>query len=943
MICLKIKVIDIYGYGKWINQRFDVNSHIQLFFGRNESGKSTLQSFIRSIFFGFPDRRKRVKQANQYRPKHTDVYGGRLLITDSSYGDVWIERTNKELTITTLTGETLANNTLKDMLGGLDESLFDTFYSFTLNNLQELSNIGANQLNDYFLSIGTLGSDKFLSIAKELEKESSDAFKARGQKPHINQLLEAYDSHSQQVKKAEDNMESYQGLVNERKRIEAFINTTEEKVLQVESNLRAKDQLISRYDIYLKLQAAENELRELDYTEIDEDASQYLKELYKSNKEMEQEILVQKETTKLISEELGQLTRYHWANNHQTDRRKWLAETDKIRETQTKIEQLHQRIQEINESMTQLAHRGQFYPEKVSDSLEYEEKVEEGLIIQANKSDLKEKIDTIMVERKILLEQRKNLQNRSANLRQNVAKLENQRVNDEEILIQSTSLSDYLLGLIFLIIGIFVFTFNSVGLEDAMAILLWIGIFMSMIGLGILANEFIKHRRIISEYNNSPIPEQIIAIKEKEEQLNLESRDLGIEINRLEDIRNSYQNDYEELDRNQKRWLNLIGFYPTADPEIILKTNPVKQYMEESKKKKKYQEELASLSAQVTDWKEMITVLLERFPHNDDSSRAMIRHVEDVEASLVKSQLRGNKLNERLQQIQEYIESSQDKIESNLKAIQAIYSDANVKNQADFDNKISINQRIKELKAQKQLYKEQIEGFEDDLQEIENKHSLLEDYGALEHELSLLKKNLNPYQRDRANLTVEISNIEQDGTYQELVQQQENKKAKLLQEIEDWGSKKLAADIIYQTLRKDLANPVEEMNEIATRIFSILSYDRYKQIRMNMNSIKVKQFSDVLFEPHELSQGTLEQLYVALRLAFIISARSMIKMPIIIDDAFVNFDDYRKEGMYKVLKEISEDSQILYFSFDQDAKESFDSSNIINLEEIEVQTISQGE
>lgn len=934
---LKIKTIDIYGYGKWINQRFDLDNNIQLFFGRNESGKSTLQSFIRSIFFGFPDRRKRKNQANQYRPKQSDVYGGRLFITDSLHGDVWIERTNKSLTITRSDGEVLPTTSLNEMLGGLDESLFDTFYSFTLNNLQDLSNIGSNQLNDYFLSIGTLGSDKFLSIAKDLEKESSDLFKAKGQKPALNQLLASYDKLSQHIQKVKASMDRYDGLVSERKKLETIISHTEEEINKVESQLRARDQLISRYDIYLKSQAAESKLKELEYTPIDESDTETLKEVIKSNKEFEQEILIQEETVKLISDELTQLTRYHWANNHQSDRKKWIVETDKIRETQTKIEQLYQRIQESNESLTQLAHRGQFYPEKVSESLEYEEKVEEGLFIQTQKSELKEQIDAIVVERKILLEQRKNLQNKSANFRQHVAKLENQRVNDEEILIQSTSLSDYLIGLIFLLIGIFVVAFNNLGLEESLGILSIIGVILSLVGFGILINEFVNHRKILSDFNHSPIPNQILSIKEKEEQINHESRLLGIEINRLEDVKNNLQEEFQALDNQQKKWLNGIGFYPTADPEIILKANPVKQYFDESKKKSKYEEELRSLLTDIDNWKELLSPLLERFPLDDDSTRVMIRHVEEIEASLVQSQLRGNKLNERLEQIKEYIETSRLKIQNNQEIIDRIYLEATVKNQVEFDNKLAINHEIKELQAQSKLYKEQIQGFEEELKAIENKNQLLEEYSELELEIKKLKNKLSPYQRDRADLSVEISQLEQDGTYQDLSQQQENLKSKIMEEIEVWASKKVASDIIYQTLRKDLDNPVEEMNEIATRIFSTLSYDRYNQIKMNMQNIKVRQFSDVLFEPHELSQGTLEQLYVALRLAFIISARTMIKMPIIIDDAFVNFDEYRKQSMYEVLKNISEDIQILYFTFDQHAKESFDSKNIINLEEIDIE------
>lgn len=124
------------------------------------------------------------------------------------------------------------------------------------------------------------------------------------------------------------------------------------------------------------------------------------------------------------------------------------------------------------------------------------------------------------------------------------------------------------------------------------------------------------------------------------------------------------------------------------------------------------------------------------------------------------------------------------------------------------------------------------------------------------------------------------------------------------------------------------------MNQLADEIFSTLTYGRYTQIKLNKTGLKVKQFSDILFEPYELSQGTLEQLYVALRLSFIENALQMINMPILIDDAFVNFDEIRKTSMYQVLERISKDNQILFFTFDQQAKESFIDSQRIDLDEI---------
>ena len=45
-ITMKIKEITIYGYGKWVDQPFDSLTDLQIFYGKNEAGKSTLMVFL---------------------------------------------------------------------------------------------------------------------------------------------------------------------------------------------------------------------------------------------------------------------------------------------------------------------------------------------------------------------------------------------------------------------------------------------------------------------------------------------------------------------------------------------------------------------------------------------------------------------------------------------------------------------------------------------------------------------------------------------------------------------------------------------------------------------------------------------------------------------------------------------------------------------------------
>ena len=80
----------IYGYGKFENQSIELaDSQLQVIYGENEAGKSTIMSFIHSILFGFPTKQQ---SENRYEPKIGTAYGGYLLIRTEDNHLLKIER-----------------------------------------------------------------------------------------------------------------------------------------------------------------------------------------------------------------------------------------------------------------------------------------------------------------------------------------------------------------------------------------------------------------------------------------------------------------------------------------------------------------------------------------------------------------------------------------------------------------------------------------------------------------------------------------------------------------------------------------------------------------------------------------------------------------------------------------------------------------------------------
>jgi uncharacterized protein YhaN len=68
-------------------------------------------------------------------------------------------------------------------------------------------------------------------------------------------------------------------------------------------------------------------------------------------------------------------------------------------------------------------------------------------------------------------------------------------------------------------------------------------------------------------------------------------------------------------------------------------------------------------------------------------------------------------------------------------------------------------------------------------------------------------------------------------------------------------------------------------------------------------------------EPHELSTGTREQLYLAIRLAYVLHYCTKAEpLPIVLDDVLANFDPGRTRNTLEALGQITERVQVLLFT-----------------------------
>jgi DNA repair exonuclease SbcCD ATPase subunit len=92
---------------------------------------------------------------------------------------------------------------------------------------------------------------------------------------------------------------------------------------------------------------------------------------------------------------------------------------------------------------------------------------------------------------------------------------------------------------------------------------------------------------------------------------------------------------------------------------------------------------------------------------------------------------------------------------------------------------------------------------------------------------------------------------------------------------------------------------------------------RYRRLRVDEATLTFTVYSpeaDEWLDVRQLSQGTLDQLYLCARLGIVRQVTQPANPPLIFDDPFITFDDERARRALTLLKDISREHQVIYLT-----------------------------
>lgn len=906
-----IKKVNIYSFGKLKSFELDFTPKINIIYGENERGKSTIQNFIKAMLYGLPS--KKEKGSNySLREKYTGING------EGISGELIVEKDGIEYVIKRTFGKTKKDDTVVILNGLTGEEIKDIDKDEPGKTL-----LGVNSSTfTKTLFISQLG----VEISKDKEEEIMDKitniFHSGENEVSIEKALNTLNANIKQLttvrkvglldglleRREELLKERFEGIqLSERtiEKEERLSNCLEEK-----QSLKKEIENLGLYKKYLKKVKLQKEYKEiLEYLKKSEELKNQKNEILKGFKNGDN-IIKEEFLNELSEENNAYLNLLDIKNKGLKDIEEGENEVAEITEAMKEWAFFNLKKEGFLEEILRLKLSQESLKEKINVAKELElqiKKEEEFIRSKRNSIDryeiLEENSERVLRELSIYDEKLRALQEKSENskkyrgIEKKASKIK---------LVRNLSILGVVLG------G---------GLILASSVFLKNNIIMAVGGVGLLLSivAFLTNSKGEREVSSLLLEyEELKKLKKSIEDIEAELMAFGktISAKGYEDV--IYRIKTFEVYKNKEskalaiienRKLELAKWDVKSGEEEYLKNNRI---IEEALRETKSAtiDEVIEKYKEYSNYKDKLT-LLEREQRNRKKNLDRVSYELDLKENNIKKKLEELDLSHidildvsyHLKELRSKLKKKTEILNS-LSSVEQTYSalmkDRNIeeikeelKDVFQMNNNISY-QNEEEIEIEEQKKSKELIEREKEIRDLKNFIS----------NRYLGKRRLEEIEEDLRDVNSQI--VKQEVKLEALKIARENMEEASLD------------------IRKNIG-PI--LNKSIAKYMKNLSSDGVEEILLGEDySMKVRK-DGALFPGEFLSNGAKDQLYLALRLAFIGHLFENGDVPIIFDDAFVQYDEKRRE---KVLKLLDEENlnQTLIFTCQGIDKKIMDNNNI---------------
>src|SRR5437016_1598132 len=231
---MRIEHIHVDGFGVWNDKTWGpLTPGLNVFHGPNETGKSTLMAFIRSMLFGFEKR----GSTKRYEPLNGGSHGGWL---DLIVGDTPLRlerKTGRHVrgSVSVYAGDAVSDETaLERLLGGTTKTLYHNVFAFGLDELEQFHTLQDTEIASHISGAGLgIGASRWAAVQKDLEERQSALFLPRGQNSTINVAFKELEAVRDDLDRTEHQPQDYLTAHDARSRLAVELAGLEDAVAEV--------------------------------------------------------------------------------------------------------------------------------------------------------------------------------------------------------------------------------------------------------------------------------------------------------------------------------------------------------------------------------------------------------------------------------------------------------------------------------------------------------------------------------------------------------------------------------------------------------------------------------------------------------------------------------------------------------------------------------------
>ena len=235
---MKIENIRVDGFGVWSDRKWEaLDPGLNVFHGPNETGKSTLMAFVRSILFGF-DRRGGTRR---YEPVNGGNHGGWL---DLAAGErrLRVERKagrHVRGTVVTYEGDLTGDEAeLAKLLGGTTRTLYHNVFAFGLEELEQFHTLQESEVATHISGAGLgIGAARWAHVQRDIEERQSALFLPRGQNSTINVAFKELDAVRDDLDRTEHQPQDYWVAHEARTRLTSELAALEDQIADLQGRI----------------------------------------------------------------------------------------------------------------------------------------------------------------------------------------------------------------------------------------------------------------------------------------------------------------------------------------------------------------------------------------------------------------------------------------------------------------------------------------------------------------------------------------------------------------------------------------------------------------------------------------------------------------------------------------------------------------------------------